>query len=77
MAPNFLSVTWHREAFPRLWVQGVKGLILVDALFPHNGGRREGKKKERRKKITMEKEGFPGVGLALLAVQLVAVVRCN
>jgi hypothetical protein len=30
----FLSVTWHREAFHGLGVQGVKVLILLDALFP-------------------------------------------
>jgi hypothetical protein len=44
MAPNFLSVTWHGEAFPGVEVQNVKSLILVDALFLLDGGRRrEGK----------------------------------
>jgi hypothetical protein len=33
MAPNFLSVMWYGEAFLRLGVQAVKGLILVGALF--------------------------------------------
>jgi hypothetical protein len=37
------------ESFPHSRVQGVKGLILVGALFPLNGGRREGNKKEKRK----------------------------
>jgi hypothetical protein len=40
----------------------------------------EGEKKERkeeRKKIPMGKEGFPGAGPSLLAVQWVAAVRCN
>jgi hypothetical protein len=46
MAPNFLSVTWHREAFLRQGAQDVEGLILVDALFLFDGGRRRvGKKK--------------------------------
>jgi hypothetical protein len=35
--------------------------------------RREGKKK----KITMGKEGLPGAGPTLMAVQQVAAVRCN
>jgi hypothetical protein len=38
---------WHEEAFHRLGVHDVESLILVDALFPLDGGRkREGKKKE-------------------------------
>jgi hypothetical protein len=42
IAPNFLSATWHGEAFHN---QDVESLILVDALFPFDGGRRrEGKK---------------------------------
>jgi hypothetical protein len=73
------------EAFPGLGVQGVEDLILVGALFLLNGGsRREGKKKENRKQerkkkknIDVEKEDFPRPGLALLAVQCVAAVRCN
>jgi hypothetical protein len=45
MAPNFLSVTWLGEAFHGLGVQDVESLILIDALFPLDGGRRrEGKK---------------------------------
>jgi hypothetical protein len=54
MAPNFLSVRWHEEAFHGLGDQGVEGLIPVGDLFPLPGGRRkEGKKKrkeEREKK---------------------------
>jgi hypothetical protein len=53
-------------------------LILVGALFPLDGGRRrERKKKRKEEKIIMGKEGFPGVGLALLTVQWVAAVMCN
>jgi hypothetical protein len=33
VAHNFLSVTWCREAFHGLRVQGVEVLILVGALF--------------------------------------------
>jgi hypothetical protein len=41
---------WLGEEFPRQGVQCVKGLILVGALFPFDGGRkREGKEKEKRK----------------------------
>jgi hypothetical protein len=47
MVPNFLSTAWHGEAFHRLRVQDVENLILVDALFLLDGGRRrEGKKKK-------------------------------
>jgi hypothetical protein len=43
--PNFLSAVWRGEAFHGIGVQGVESLILVDALFPLDGGRRrEGKK---------------------------------
>jgi hypothetical protein len=35
--PNFLSVTCCGEAFPRVGVQGVRGLILVGALFLLDG----------------------------------------
>jgi hypothetical protein len=58
---------------------GCQKFDLVGALFLFDGGRsREGKKKEKKKKIIdMEKEGFPGAGLALLVVQQVAAVRCN
>jgi hypothetical protein len=40
----------------------------------------EGEEKERKKKrktTAMEKEGFPGPGPTLLAVQQVAAIRCN
>jgi hypothetical protein len=52
------------EVFPKLGAQGDKGLILVGALFPLDGGkRREGKKKEKRKekrkKNHREEGGFP------------------
>jgi hypothetical protein len=79
MAPNFLSIMWHGEAFHGLVVQDVKSLILVDALFLlDEGRRREGKKKKKkRKKITMGEEGFPRAGPTLLAMQWVAAVRCN
>jgi hypothetical protein len=30
----FLSATWHGEPFHRLWVQGIKVLILLAALLP-------------------------------------------
>jgi hypothetical protein len=49
MGPNFLSVTWGGKAFHRVRVQDVDFLILVDALFLPDGGRREGKKKEEKK----------------------------
>jgi hypothetical protein len=68
MAPDFLTVTWHREDFPGLGVQGVKGLILVG---------RGMKREEKKKTIAMGKEGFPRAGHALLAVQWVAAVKCN
>jgi hypothetical protein len=60
MAPNFLSITWHEEAFHRLGVQDVQSLILVGALFPLDGGRRrEGKKKEKKKKNHCGEGPFP------------------
>jgi hypothetical protein len=47
MVPNFLSAAWYGEAFHWLVVQGVENLILLDSLFPLDGGRRrEGKKKK-------------------------------
>jgi hypothetical protein len=49
MAPHFLSVTYG-EAFHGLGVQGVKGLILVGALFLLDGGRRRKEKKKKKKK---------------------------
>jgi hypothetical protein len=39
-------------------------LILVDALFPLDVERR----REAKKKIAMDEEGFPGAGPAFLAV---------
>jgi hypothetical protein len=60
MAPNFLSVTWYREAFHRLGVQDVRSFILVGALFPLDGGRRRDvKKKEKKKKNLHGEGGFP------------------
>jgi hypothetical protein len=52
---------------------GVKDLLLVSALFSLDG---RGEEKER-KRIAMGKEGFPGAGPTLLAVQRVTDVRCN
>jgi hypothetical protein len=62
MTPNFVRAAWCGGGFQR--VRCVESLILVDALFPLDGGRRrEGKKRtEKKKKITMVKEGFPGAG---------------
>jgi hypothetical protein len=38
----------------------------------------EGEEKERKKKkVTMGKEGFPGAGPILLAVQWITAVRCK
>jgi hypothetical protein len=56
MAPNFLSVTWLGEAFHGLGVQDVESLILIDALFPLDGGRR----RERKEKNNHHRGvGFP------------------
>jgi hypothetical protein len=74
MAPDFLTVTWHREDFPGLGVQGVKGLILDGALSLLDRGM---KREEKKKTMAMGKEGFPRAGHALLAVQWVAAVKCN
>jgi hypothetical protein len=54
MAPNFLRITWHREAFPGLKVQGVEGLILVVLYFylMEAGEEKERKKKRGKKKVT-------------------------
>jgi hypothetical protein len=40
MGANFLSTVWFGEVFHGLGVQDVENLILVDALFLLNGGRR-------------------------------------
>jgi hypothetical protein len=78
MVPKFLSVKWCGEDFHRLGVQEVESLILVDVfLLLDQGRRREGKKKENEKNVTVGEEGFPGAGPALLAVQQVATVWCN
>jgi hypothetical protein len=37
----------------------------------------EKERKEKRKKFTMGKEGFPGAGPTFWAVQWVAAVMCN
>jgi hypothetical protein len=64
MVSNFLSEVWCGEAFHGLGIQDVKSLILVDALFPLDVERR----REAKKKIAMDEEGFPGAGPAFLAV---------
>jgi hypothetical protein len=77
MVLSFLSVMWCGEAFHGIGVQDVESLIVVNALFPlDRGRRREGKKKEKENKITMGKEGFPGAGPASLLVmyQIAAVM---
>jgi hypothetical protein len=53
MALNFLSVTWCGEGFPRLGVQGVKGLIPVVLYFCLM---EEGEEKERKKKRGKKKK---------------------
>jgi hypothetical protein len=62
--------------FHRLVVQGVKALILFDAVFPLD---RVGEEKKRKKiAITMRKEGCPRAGPALLAlhqVQLLGAIK--
>jgi hypothetical protein len=75
MVPNFLSAAWCGEAFHRLVVQDVESLVLVDALFPLDGGRRREGKLE--KNIAMEEEGFPGARPTLQAVLWVTTIRCN
>jgi hypothetical protein len=62
---NFLSVTCCGEAFSGLEFQGIKGLILVSALFLLDGG-----EERERKKITVGKEDFPRLcnGSQLLCV---------
>jgi hypothetical protein len=43
-------------------------LILVDALFPLDGGRREEGKKKKKREIAMGEEGSSGAGPTLLTV---------
>jgi hypothetical protein len=52
-------------------------LILVDALFPLDGGRRREGKKKRERETAMREEGFHGAGPTLLAVPWVAAIRRN
>jgi hypothetical protein len=73
MLPNFLSATGHGEAFHGLGVQDVKSLILVDSLFPLDGGRR----KEGNKEKKLWGGGFPWGIPALLAISWVTADRCN
>jgi hypothetical protein len=40
-------------------------------------GEEKGKKEKKEREISMGEEGFPRAGPALLAVLLVAAVRCN
>jgi hypothetical protein len=47
MVPNFLSEAWCGEAFHGLRVQEVQSLILVDALFLLDGGKRRERKKKK------------------------------
>jgi hypothetical protein len=54
-----------------------QSLILVDALFPLDGGRRREGKKKRERETAMRKEGFHGAGPTLLAVPWVAAIRRN
>jgi hypothetical protein len=54
------------------WFRMSQSLILTDALFPLDGGRRR-----KEKEITMGEEGLLEAGPALLAVPQVAAVRCN
>jgi hypothetical protein len=51
---NFLNAAWCEEDFHRLGVQNIKSLLLVDSLYPLDGGRR----RERRKNAVGE-EDFP------------------
>jgi hypothetical protein len=55
-----------------------QSLILVDALFLLDGGRRrEGEKKKKGEKVAMGEEHFPRAGPALMTVLWFAGVRCN
>jgi hypothetical protein len=55
-----------------------QNLILVDALFLLNGGRRRrGKRKKKEREIAVGEEGLPGARHTLLAGPWVASVRYN
>jgi hypothetical protein len=71
MAPNFLSAAWLGEDSHVIGVEDIKRLILCDALFSLDGGRR----RKGKKKIAIGEEGFPRTGPALLAVSWIAAVR--
>jgi hypothetical protein len=49
MVPKFLSAAWQGKDSHRLGVQDVESLILVDALFLLDGGRRREEKKETKR----------------------------
>jgi hypothetical protein len=53
MVPNLISVAWWGEVFHRLGVQNVESLILGDALFPLEGGRRRERKKKEKEKTSL------------------------
>jgi hypothetical protein len=69
MAPTFLSVAWHGEAFHGL---GVQSLILIDALSLLDGRRRREEKKKKKRRNGQEWRVFPGARSALLAVERVS-----
>jgi hypothetical protein len=82
---NFSQCRTEWGGFPQAMGSGCRSLILVDALFPLDGGRRREGKKSR--KIKGERNccgrnccrggGFPRAGPTLLAVLCVTGVRCN
>jgi hypothetical protein len=74
MAGNFPSAEWCGEVFHKLGVHYVESLILVDALFPLDGGRR---REEKKKKSPWREEGFPWAGPTLLGMSQVAAIRSN
>jgi hypothetical protein len=55
----------------------LQSLTLVDALFLLDGRSRREEKKKRERETTMEEEGFPRAGPALLAVLRAAAGRYN
>jgi hypothetical protein len=44
----------------------LQSLIVVDAVFPLDGGGKRETKKKKEREITMGEEGFPEAGPALL-----------